>query len=93
MDTKHITERLAGCHMSGCATHQGGQCDCGAAPATVKESLTAAPFDLNAIFHAVVDDIVAENSQGGLPKDYYTGKFAGANMLMRAIVKAQAAAT
>jgi hypothetical protein len=30
MNIAHITQRLAGCHGTGCATHQGKGCDCGA---------------------------------------------------------------
>ncbi len=29
MNIAHITQRLAGCHGTGCATHQGKACDCG----------------------------------------------------------------
>lgn len=32
MNIAHITQRLAGCHGTGCATHQGKDCDCGVAP-------------------------------------------------------------
>jgi hypothetical protein len=34
----HMIQRVAGCHMTSCATHHGGLCDCGAAPVRMANS-------------------------------------------------------